>query len=152
MPQRAVRENPCRGRAMPQIRAMTLRILYNGGCPICAREIAHYRRLASRSAAPLAFEDLRDANLEVWNLDADTARRRLHALDGDSRLDGFDAFHALWSLLPGWRWLARVTGLPLIRPVVGYVYERLLAPWLYRRSVRACLSLTGNMCGTIKGR
>lgn len=125
---------------------MTLRILYNGGCPICAREIAHYRRLATRFGDALVFEDLRKADLATWDLDTDTARQRLHALQQGRRLDGFDAFHALWSALPGWRVLAWVTGLPVIHPAARLTYDRILAPWLYQRNIRACRGLTEGAC------
>lgn len=85
---------------------MMLLILYNGGCPICAREIAHYRRLALRLGADIAFEDLGKTDLALWGLNPDTARRRLHARDAGRVLHGLAAFRALWARLPGWRWLA----------------------------------------------
>lgn len=115
---------------------MTLRILYNGACPICAREIAHYRTLAARAGADVAFDDLNDADLAAWGVSADQARRRLHARLGAQRLDGVAAFRALWARLPGWRWLAVVTGWPGLRNLAEWGYERIAAPWLYRRSCR----------------
>ncbi len=93
---------------------MTLRILYNGNCPICRREISLYRRLAKRHAAPLRFEDLNRVDLGDWDLTPDQARRRLHAIEGYARLHGLAAFRALWSRLPGWRWLARVAAMPVL--------------------------------------
>lgn len=118
-------------------RHMTLRVLYNGACPICAREIALYRRLADRHGADIAFDDLNAVDLTRWGLTADQARRRLHARDGAFRLEGLAAFRALWARLPGWRWLARFTGLPGVRGLAHWGYERIAAPWLYRRSCRA---------------
>lgn len=117
---------------------MPLHILYNGACPICAREIDHYRRLAARiGGAGLAFDDLNTADLGRWGLTADQARRRLHARDEAQVLAGMAAFRALWARLPGWRWLGRATALPGIRQAVDWGYERIAAPWLYRRSCRA---------------
>lgn len=116
---------------------MTLRILYNGACPICSREIAHYRRLSERIGAGIAFDDLNAVDLARWGLTADQARRRLHARDGAFRISGLAAFRALWARLPGWRWLARLTGLPGVRHLADWGYERIAAPWLYRRSCRA---------------
>ena len=113
---------------------MTLRILYNGACPICSHEIALYRRQAERNGADLAFDDLNAADLDSWGLSADQAMRRLHAHDGRARMDGVEAFRALWARLPGWRWLAVLIGLPGIRQLAGLVYDRIAAPWLYRRS------------------
>lgn len=116
---------------------MMLTILYNGACPICSREIAHYRSLAQKAGASVVFEDLETTDLSLWGLDADAARRRLHARQGGQILAGLEAFRAVWALLPGWRWLAWLTGLPLIRPVTSACYERLAAPLLYRRACRA---------------
>ena len=116
---------------------MTLHILYNGACPICSREIALYRRQAERAGADLAFDDLNTADLAVWGVTADQARRRLHAMQDGRRLDGVAAFRALWARLPGWRWLARAIGLPGIRGLAAICYDRIAAPWLYRRSCTA---------------
>lgn len=110
---------------------MTLRILYNGDCPVCAREIAHYRRVASASAADIVFDDLTALGARAVPLDPEAARRRLHAVEDGRLVHGLPAFRALWRRLPGWRWLARLTGLPLVRPVAAWLYDRVLAPALY---------------------
>lgn len=137
---------PCRRGQPPHITIMTLRILYNGSCPICAREIGHYLRMTARHGASIAFDDLNTTDLTPWGLDAEAARRRLHALNEGRLLVGLDAFRALWSRLPGWRWLARLTGLPVLHRMTRWFYDRALAPWLYRRSVRACTALTDGAC------
>lgn len=116
---------------------MTLHILYNGDCPICSREIALYRRQAERTRADLVFDDLNGVDLAPWGITPDQARRRLHARDGAQHLEGVAAFRALWQRLPGWRVLAWFTGLPGVRHLTEVVYDRIAAPWLYRRSCRA---------------
>jgi len=110
---------------------MTLRILYNGDCPICSREIDHYRQLAERHGADIAFDDLTGVDPGRWHLDAEAARRRLHAVHDGRLVHGLPAFRALWQRLPGWRWLARLTGMPVVRPLAGWTYDRVLAPLLY---------------------
>ncbi len=111
---------------------MTLRILYNGDCPVCSREIAHYRHLAGRSGAAIAFDDLSRLDPAALPIPPEAARRRLHAVEDGRLIHGLPAFRALWSRLPGWRWLARLTGLPLLRPLAAGLYDRVLAPALYR--------------------
>jgi predicted DCC family thiol-disulfide oxidoreductase YuxK len=49
---------------------------------------------------------------------------------------GVDAFAALWSVLPGWRWLARLVRLPGIGWVAALAYDRIAAPLLYRAHLR----------------
>lgn len=118
-----------------------IHVLYNGGCPICASEIAAYRRAAARAGAPLVFHDLRGADLAAWGLRPDQAARRLHVRIGDATLSGVDAFRCIWGALPRLRWLAALTGLPGLRWVADRVYDRVAAPALYalhrRRLARA---------------
>lgn len=116
-------------------------VIYNGDCPICSREIAHYRARAERAGAPLAFEDLARADLSRHGLTRDGAARRIYAVENGRLLGGLDAFAAVWSRLPGLRWLARAARLPVLRPVLSFGYERIAAPALYalhrRRQRRA---------------
>lgn len=113
------------------------RILYNDRCPICRAEIAHYRTRAGAAGAPLQFEDLNSANLGVWRLTPDQAKRRMHAALPDGTIvSGIPAFAAIWAALPGMGWLARLVMAPGIRPMADLAYNRLAAPWLYRRQLR----------------
>lgn len=110
------------------------RILYNDSCPVCRFEIDHYRAVAARDGAPLRFDRLEAA--AGWGMTEDQAARRLHVMRGGEVLSGLEAFRAIWATLPRWRWLARVTGWPVVRPVVGVVYDSVAAPLLYRAHVR----------------
>lgn len=108
-------------------------VLFNGRCPICAAEIAHYRRRAEALDAPLHFEDLHEADLAGWNLTAEGAKRRLHArLPGGAQASGIAAFAAIWDHLPRLRWLARAVRLPGLRWLAALAYDRIAAPALYR--------------------
>lgn len=106
-------------------------ILYNGSCPICSHEIAVYRREAEAGGLPLRFDDLDACNLAAWGVTPEDARRRLHVLRDGRVLSGVPAFIALWQVLPRWRWLARIVGLPGVRHVAVVVYDRLFAPALH---------------------
>jgi predicted DCC family thiol-disulfide oxidoreductase YuxK len=113
------------------------RILYNESCPICRAEIAHYRKRAEATGAPLRFEDLNTADLGGWQLTPDQAKRRLHAALPDGTIvSGIPAFAAIWAALPRMGWLARAVMAPGIRPLADLAYNRLAAPWLYRRQIR----------------
>lgn len=110
------------------------RILYNDTCPLCRFEIDHYRIAATRDGAPLRFDRLEDA--ARWGLTEDEAARRLHVLHQGRLLSGLEAFRTIWAGLPRWRWLSRLTGLPVIRPVLTVLYDRIAAPLLYRAHLR----------------
>ena len=116
------------------------RVLYNDTCPLCAREVAHYRRLAEGCALPVAFDPL--ARAADWGLTEDEAARAFHVRRGGETLAGLAAFRALWSGMPGWRWLAWVTGLPVVRPLAGLLYDRVAAPLLYAAHRRRQARLT----------
>ncbi len=111
-------------------------ILYNGSCPICSAEIAHYKAMARKADAPLRFTDLHQTDVSDWGLTEDQATRRIHARQGESIISGFPAFLILWRDLPRMRWLARVLSLPLLRPVAEFGYNWIAAPllyWLHKR-------------------
>jgi len=110
-------------------------VYYNGSCPVCRREIAHYRRLAEASRAPIVWHDVaRDAApLQRLGLGAEDLRRRLHVLGADGRLRvGVPAFAAIWQRLPRYHWLARLADTPPFGRLLGLLYEP-LARRLYRR-------------------
>lgn len=111
-----------------------LRVLYNHSCPVCRFEIDGYRRRALRDGLPIRFDHLDLA--EDWGLTADDAARRLHVWQDGRILSGMEAFRALWSAMPRWRWLARVAGWPILRPVLSWLYDRIVAPLIYRAHLR----------------
>jgi len=89
--------------------AAPLTVYYDGACPLCAREIAAYRRqpgaeaCAWVDAAQCADEDLGPG------LTRPEALARLHVRQADGRLlSGARGFIALWRALPGTAWLARL--------------------------------------------
>ena len=106
--------------------AGALTVLYDGACPLCRREISLYRGLPA--SQPLAFVDVSDA---ATALPAGTQRAQLlarfHVQRPDGTLaDGARGFVALWALLPGWRWLARVAALPGVTPLMEAAYRGFL--------------------------
>lgn len=110
---------------------METKVLYNGSCPICSREISAYARYVEARALPVRFDDLAATDLEALGLTTEDAARRLHVLRGGELLAGVPAFVALWQEMPRFRWLARLVSFPVIRPVANVVYEWALAPALY---------------------
>jgi predicted DCC family thiol-disulfide oxidoreductase YuxK len=108
-------------------------VIYNGACPVCSREIGVYR---ARAVGPVDFVDLNETDHARLGLTPDAAARRLHVVEDGRLLVGVEAFRALWRATPGFRWLAAVTGWPGVRQAAGAVYDRVVAPALYRRHVR----------------
>jgi predicted DCC family thiol-disulfide oxidoreductase YuxK len=110
------------------------RVLYNQTCPVCRFEIDGYRRRAVVDGLPIRFDQLDQA--ADWGLTPDQAARELHVWQDGRVLSGMPAFRALWQVMPRWRWLARVTGWPVMRPLADLLYSRIAAPILYRAHLR----------------
>ena len=91
------------------IKQRSLTIFYDGGCPLCRREIAYYRR--RQGASELSWVDVsRAPEGEVApGLSKSQALARFHTLRPDGTLiSGGAAFAELWAALPGFRPLGRV--------------------------------------------
>lgn len=92
-------------------------VWYDGGCPLCRREIAWLRRLDRRGA--VAFVEIggeRDCPVDRAELLA-----RFHAREADGpMLSGAAAFAAMWRALP----LLRTFGLAARAPAVLWILER----------------------------
>ena len=106
-------------------------VIYNGSCPICAREIDIYRARADAVDAPLRFVDLSRADPAEIGLSRDCAARRLYARQGTELVSGIDAFELVWDRLPGFRWLARLSRMPGIGRLLRFGYDSIAAPTLY---------------------
>ena len=107
----------------------TLTVLYDGGCPLCRREIAHVQHLAQKqSDSGLCFADIsRSDDTTVSDLERKALLARFHVQRADgSRLSGAAAFVAMWGRLPGWRWLARLAQLPGMLAVFEWGYNAFL--------------------------
>lgn len=119
----------------------TLTVLYDGACPLCRREIAHLQGLATqRPDSALCFVDISQAEGQTpHGAERQALLARFHVQRSDgSRLSGAAAFTAMWSRLPGWRWLARLASLPGMLPVLEWTYCLFLKlrpglQWLARR-------------------
>lgn len=110
-----------------------LTVLFDGGCPLCAREIAHYRGLAHRGTIDWIDVTRESAPWDEWGLSPKEAMARFHVMDGDGRFHvGADGFLLLWSRLAGYRYLAAFCVVVRVRPLLRWAYER-FARWHYQR-------------------
>ena len=109
-------------------RPEVLTVLYDGGCPMCRREIAHVQGLAStRPDSALCFLDVSADHSPVLAAERAALMARFHVQRADgSRLSGAAAFVAMWARLPGWRWLARLAQLPGVLTLLEWAYRGFL--------------------------
>jgi predicted DCC family thiol-disulfide oxidoreductase YuxK len=122
-----------------------LLVFYDGGCPLCSREIAFYDKLNRTSMGKIAFVNLEKIRplptatvmsstddssplqqlTTAYDIDVPAAYRRLHALreDGSVHISAH-AFCEIWQRLPYWHVLERIVRRsPGVLPLAGIIYE-----------------------------
>ena len=106
-----------------------LTVWYNTKCPVCNAGIEwqHSRLVRAAQAGVIEFRDINlepDA-LRPFGVEVDEVRRRLHAVDENNELHvGANCALEIWLRTPGDIWLGRVLGLPVIRQIARFVYNR----------------------------
>jgi predicted DCC family thiol-disulfide oxidoreductase YuxK len=98
-------------------------VWFDGGCPLCRREIALMRRLDRRGA--IAFVDAADG-ASVCPVSRQDILARLHVLEEGRLLTGAAGFAAMWRAIP----LLRPVGLLARSPFVLTALERLYTLFL----------------------
>ena len=111
---------------------MTTRVLFNEDCPICNAEICHYIQYAESNGIELYFDKLGEADLSLYGVSKDQGAKRLHVISDGKVIDGLQAFQKLWAQMPRYKFLAIITNFPVIREIAGLVYDKILAPILYK--------------------
>ena len=119
----------------------TLKVFFDGSCPLCRSEISLYRN--KKSSAPLEFVDVSVAQANYpTGLSRKTAMARFHVHSKERGLiSGARAFSELWKRIPGWKTLGHVTSLP----GVGLFFEGVYRLFLVLRPhfVRLFLKIKG---------
>ena len=119
-------------------------VLFDGGCPLCRREIAHYQRLAN--AETIDWFDLATPGLEIPDkrITREMAMARMHVRDRDGRWHtGARAFAELWSHLNHYRHLSKLVRSSRLLPLMDRAYST-FAKWRLKRQCNehACHSRT----------
>jgi len=106
---------------------LPIQVYYDGGCPVCSREIDMYR--ARPGADAFKWVDIHLAEQEQLGpgLSRNQALARMHVrLSDGTLLSGAAAFGAIWRHLPGLRWLGRAMLLPAILAIAEVAYRGFL--------------------------
>ncbi len=108
-------------------------VYYDGQCPVCAREIAMYRRRQGADALRWVDASIATPAELGPDLSREAALARMHLRDPQGRLvGGAAAFVALWRSLPATAWWGRLCSRPVVLAAleVGYrVFLRVRRLW-----------------------
>lgn len=120
-------------------------VLFDGGCPLCRREIGYYQRC--RGADQIEWRDVSALapGETAFGISQREALARFHVVNSAGELEsGAQAFATLWRNLPGFRWAGIVAGW---RPIT-WVLERLYRGFLVFRPAiqRAAGRRLGDAC------
>ena len=116
-------------RSVPSQTVQKITVLFDGACPLCRREIGVYQGLQPIAATTqVSFADVSQSHTPLPpGGDRAAYLKRFHVQVADGRvLSGAEAFVALWAVLPGWRWLARLASLPGLTPLMELSYRAFL--------------------------
>ena len=99
-------------------------VFYDGGCPVCSREIAAYQNRPGSEAFEWVDIQCSDSGRLGPGLTHEQALARMHVRTPDGTLlSGAAAFGAIWSRLPGFRWLGRLVSIPPLSGVAELAYR-----------------------------
>lgn len=108
-------------------------LFYDGQCPLCRREIDHYRRIDRHQRVD--WQDLfsSECTLDRYGINAVDAMRVIHAVDATGSVQqGVHAFMVIWQELPYYRRLAGfIKTFRLVR-LLDCAYHR-FARWRFRK-------------------
>ncbi len=127
-----------------------LTLLFDGGCPLCLREVRTLRR-RDADKGQLAFVDVDDPGYDPARFGGITyaeAMGRMHAIRADGQvIKDVEVFRQAYGLV-GLGWLYSPTRWPLLRPLVDSLYG-LWARWRLLITGRPSLdSLCRDRCAT----
>jgi predicted DCC family thiol-disulfide oxidoreductase YuxK len=121
------------GPRAPAVEAELTEMYYNGECPVCNAEMTHYARLCADSQKSLRFIDSmqRPDALAACGLRTDHLERRVYLKDAKGRIvSGLPALIELWSRMPRYQWLAKLTSTPGLNRISVGLYDHVIAPSL----------------------
>jgi predicted DCC family thiol-disulfide oxidoreductase YuxK len=117
-------------------------IYYDGLCILCSREIDVFRALVRDGSLAYVDISLPDFDPAAHGVDPVSVNRHMHVRDEQTgrMLVGADALAGMWECVPGFRWLAWLSRLPMLRQIsdVGYEVFAWVRPKLPKRRRPAC--------------
>lgn len=112
---------------------MRPKLFYDGGCPLCRKEINHYIKIDRDKRVEWIDITREQALLDAQGLSFSDTMRLIHAINSKGeRQIGVPAFLVIWDQLPGYRWLARAVRVTRTTRPLNWLYYK-FANWRYER-------------------
>ncbi len=124
----------------PDGEAWAVKLLYDGACPFCRKEVEWLQRWDKRNALALDDISATDFDAAKYGLTQATVDGTIHAIMPDGRIiKGMQVFRQIYAAV-GLGWLLAPTGWPVLKPVfdAGYRWFARHRHRLARRTVSDC--------------
>ena len=104
-----------------------IRIFFDGGCPVCSREINFYRRNPAASRCEwVDLQTVSDASLPA-GYSREALLKRFHIEHAKAGIiSGAPAFAYLWQEMFRWNWIVRFVTFPVVREACELGYKGFL--------------------------
>ena len=131
---------------LPESLRSRVSMLYDGGCPLCSKEVAHYQRIDRDRKVNWIDIDDDTTMLDILGVDKTTAMKHLHVIDTNGAVvRGAFAFAVVWAQLPRYRHLARLVALPGVLPTLNRLYN-LFAERRFKSRMRCINNCDNDRC------
>ena len=109
------------------ISSSTIRVFYDGACPLCQREVKRYQALISKQKEDIDWVDIskNQDELKAECINYDDAMRLIHIKDGSGvHQVGLEGMLTLWDKIPYYRVVSGlIRKLPLSHSALAKLYE-----------------------------
>lgn len=96
-------------------------VFYDGWCPVCKREIMHYKKLNNKT---IDYFDIREKNIhKQYNLNPVEIRKSIYSLKDDKLYSGIDTFLNIWTEIPRYKILYKIFSIKILRPFYDFLYD-----------------------------
>lgn len=110
-----------------------LKVLYDGQCGLCSREIRFYQKIGK--TVPIEWLDVNKSDdiLKAYNLDYFECLKSLHSIENNKIIKGVDSFVLIWQNIKPLRIFAFTIKLPIIYQITKWAYK-IFAQWRFNRN------------------
>lgn len=111
-------------------------VFYDGQCPLCNREIAHYRGLDRNNVIHFVDVHQNIASLSELGVSFEHALKVIHGVDQNGQvISGVDVFLMIWSNIYRYRLFSEIVVKLKLTALLQWAYQR-FAGWRYKQFVR----------------
>ncbi|WP_372738795.1 thiol-disulfide oxidoreductase DCC family protein [Neptunomonas sp.] len=108
-------------------------VFYDGSCPLCRKEINHYRRIDAGQKIEWLDISKNADRLQAYGIEYKNAMQRLHSIDASGKkVTAVAAFLLIWDNLDYYRYLAKTVRILKLQIVLEIAYQK-FAKWRFKR-------------------